>query len=124
MSQIEQKYVIKFLDAKKFALGRIVGELASVDGEQAYTKKAVEYWIHPVKLERSDMEDEAKHGRAPLDDVDARILACFSREPFSSIRSIGQTLSLVAATVHRHLTISLGMQPRHFRSVPHVLPAN
>jgi hypothetical protein len=88
MSEIEKRYVAKSLNAKKFALDRIVAELASVSGEQADTKKAVEYWIRQIKLGRSDMEDEAKDSRPPLDHVDARILACLGHEPFSSIRSI------------------------------------
>jgi hypothetical protein len=42
MNKIEQRYVIKCLDAKKFALDRIVGELASVHGKQVYAKKTVD----------------------------------------------------------------------------------
>jgi hypothetical protein len=100
MSKIEQRHVIKVLYAKKFVLGRIGAELASAYGEHASAKKAVERRIHEVKLRRSDMGNEAKHGRPPLDDVDARILACLSNEPFSSIRSIVQALGLAPATVH------------------------
>jgi hypothetical protein len=66
MSEIEQRYVIKFLYAKKFALDRIVADLASVSGEQAYVMKAVGYWIHQGKLRRSDLEDEARHDRRRL----------------------------------------------------------
>jgi hypothetical protein len=109
ISEIEQRRAIKFLYAEKFALDRILAEFASVSGEQAYAKKAVEYWIHQVELGRSDMEDEVKHGRPPHDDVDARILACLSHESFSSIRSVAQALGLAPARVHRHLTISLDM---------------
>jgi hypothetical protein len=43
MSEIEQRHVIRFRYAKKFALDRIVAQLASVYGEQADAKKAVEY---------------------------------------------------------------------------------
>jgi hypothetical protein len=70
------------------------------------------------------MEDEAKHGPSPLDDVDARILAYLSHESFSSIRSIAQVLGLAPVRVHRYLTISLDMQPRHFRWAPMYSPAN
>jgi hypothetical protein len=63
LSEIEQRYVLEFLCAKKFALDRIVAELTSVYEEQAYAKTAVEYWIHQVKLGRSDMEDEVRHSR-------------------------------------------------------------
>jgi hypothetical protein len=43
MTEIEQRYVIRFRDAEKFSLNRIVAELASVSGEQADAKKVVEY---------------------------------------------------------------------------------
>jgi hypothetical protein len=121
VNEIEQRHVIKFLYTKKFALDRIVAEFASVYGEQVSAKKSVGHWIHQAKLKRSDIEDEVKHGRLPLDDVDARILACLGHEPFSSTRSIAQALGLAPATVHRHLTISLDIQSRHFPWVVHVL---
>jgi hypothetical protein len=77
----------------------------------------VEYRIHQSKLGRSDMEDEIERGRPPPDDVDARILACLSHEPVSSVRSVAQTIRLAPATVHRHVTESLGMQSWPFRPV-------
>jgi hypothetical protein len=88
MGGIKQRYVIKFLCAKKFVLDRIVAKLASAYGEQAYAKKAVEYWIQQVKLGRLDMEDKVKHGRPPLGDVDVRILACLGHGSVSSVHSI------------------------------------
>jgi hypothetical protein len=121
MSKIEQRYVIKFLYAKKVALDRIVAEFASADREQAHAKKMVEYWTRQIKLGRSNMEDEAKHDRPPLDDIHARILAWLSHEQFSSISLIAQALGLASATVHQHLTISMDMQPRYFPWVPHML---
>jgi hypothetical protein len=65
-SEIEQRCVIKFLCAKKFALDRVITESASVDGEQACAKKAVEYWIRQIKSGRLDMKDEARRERPPL----------------------------------------------------------
>jgi ABC-type proline/glycine betaine transport system substrate-binding protein len=56
MTEVEQRYVIKFLHTTKFSLSEIVAEFASVDGEQASAKKAVEYWMHQVKLGRTVME--------------------------------------------------------------------
>jgi hypothetical protein len=120
MTEIEQKDVIKCLHARKFGLDEIAAEVVSVNGEQADTKKVAEYWIHQVKLGRSNMEDEATHGRLPPGDIDVRILACLSHEPFSSVRSIAQALALAPAIVHRPLTVSLDRQLRHFRWVPHV----
>jgi hypothetical protein len=120
MSEIAQRHVIKCLYAKKLALDRIVAELTLFYGEQATAKKAVEYWIDQVKLGTSDMEDEAERDRPPLYDADARILACLSHEPFSSIRSIAQALGLAPATVDQQIPISLDIQFRHFRWILHV----
>jgi AraC-like DNA-binding protein len=75
----------------------------------------VEYWGHQVKLGRTTMEDQVKSGSLPLDDIDGRILACISREPFFTVRSIAQVLGLAPATIHRRFTISLDLKLRHFR---------
>jgi hypothetical protein len=115
---VGQKYVIKFLDAKKFALNGIVAAGTSVHGEQTPAKKAVKYWAHQVKLGQTTMEDEVKPAHLPLDDIEGRIMAYLSREPYLTVCSIARVLSLAPATVHRHLTISLDMKPRHFRWVP------
>jgi hypothetical protein len=121
MTEVEQRYVIKVLNAKKFTLNGIITELALVYGEQAYAKKVVEYSVHQVKLGRTTMEDEVKLGRLPLDDNDGRILTCLIRAPYSIIRSIAQVLDVALATVHRRLLISLDMKSRYFRWVPHML---
>jgi hypothetical protein len=67
------------------------------------------------------MEDEAKRGALPFEDVNARILACLSHEPLSWVRSIAPALGLVPVTVERHITVSLDMQLQHYRCVPYVL---
>jgi hypothetical protein len=86
MTEVEQRCVNEFLDAKKFTLIEIAAELASVDGEQAYAKKAVEYLVHQVKLGKTMMEDEMKMDRQPLDDVARRILTCLRRELSFTVR--------------------------------------
>jgi hypothetical protein len=120
MTEVEQRYLIKSLHAKKFHFSGIVAELASADGEQACAKKPVEYWVDQVKLGRTVMENEVKPGRPPLEDIDERILACLSHEPFFTVRSIAQVLGVAPVTVHRSLIMSLDMKPRHFRWSPHV----
>jgi hypothetical protein len=60
-----------------------MAELASVNGEQADVKKAVEHWIHRVRLRKTDMEDPTMPDCLLLHGVDARILACISHEPIS-----------------------------------------
>jgi hypothetical protein len=121
MTEGEQRYVIKFLDAKKFTLNRIVAEIVSVYGEQAYTQKAVVHWVHQVKLGSLTMEDEVNPSPLPLDDIDRRILVCLSREPYLKVRLTPQVLGLAPAIVFRRLTISLDMKPRYFRWVPSML---
>jgi hypothetical protein len=62
--------------------------------------------------------------RAPLEDIDARILQVLEAEPWSSVRTVAEFLKIPASTVHLHLTTSLNMKSRHFKWVPHFLDDN
>jgi hypothetical protein len=121
MTEVEHRYVIKFLHTRKFSLSRIVTELASVYGEQPSAKKVVEYSVHQVRLGRTFLEDQVKPGGPSLDDIGGRILTCLNFEPFIRIRSIAQVPGLAPATVHRRLTMSLDMRPGYFQWVPDML---
>jgi hypothetical protein len=59
--------------------------------------------------------------RAPLDDIDARILPVLETELWSSVRTIAEFLKIAASTVDLHLTTSLNMKSRHFKRIPHFL---
>jgi hypothetical protein len=60
VTNVEQRYVIKCLYAMKVGLHQIVAQLTSTDGEHADAKGSVKYWIHQVRLGRTDMGDEAR----------------------------------------------------------------
>jgi hypothetical protein len=99
----------------------IVAELAAVSHKNAFNENRVKYWLHEIKLHRSDMNDRPSSGRPPLEDIDARILQVLEAEPWSSVRTITEFLKILALTVHLHLTTSLNMKSRHFKWVPHFL---
>jgi hypothetical protein len=45
MAEMEQRYMIKSLHARKFEVDEIMAELASAHGEEAYATKVMEYRI-------------------------------------------------------------------------------
>jgi len=119
--KVEQRFVISYLRRKKLKMIPILEELQAVYGEDSLKEDDVKYWIHELKLGRTMLTDDYHPGRPLLDDVDARILRRLAREPYSSMRSLSDSLKLPVATVHRHLTKSLNMKNRHFKWVPHLL---
>ena len=119
--EFEQRSVIKFLHLKGLKLGDIVLELSSVYGEDAYTRPSIKYWLHQLKLGRTDLATQHVGGRPPLDDTDAEILSVLHTSPFSSVRTIADSMGIPASTVYFHLVEKIGFKNYFLRWVPHML---
>jgi hypothetical protein len=107
--EIEQSYVVSYLRRKKMKLPAIITELAEVYHEDAFDENRVKYWLHEVKLRRSDLNDRLSSG-PPLEEIDARILQVIEAEPWSLVRKIADFLKIFASAVHLHLTTSLNIK--------------
>jgi hypothetical protein len=114
--EIEQRDVGSYLHRIRMKLPVIVTEPAAVYHEDAFDENRAKYWLHEIKLHRSDLSD-----RPPLKDIDPRILQVLEAEPWSSVRTIAEFIKIPASMVHLHLTISLNMKSRYFKWVPHFL---
>jgi hypothetical protein len=68
--EIEQRYVVSYLHRKGMLLPAIVAELAAVDQEDTFDENKVKYWLHEIKLRRSDLSDRSTSGPPPLEDND------------------------------------------------------
>jgi hypothetical protein len=55
--EIEQRYVVSCVRRKGMKLPAIVAELAAVYHEDAFDKNRVKYWLHEIKLHRSDLSN-------------------------------------------------------------------
>jgi hypothetical protein len=55
--EIEQRSVVNYLHRKGMKLPAIVAELTSVCYEDAFDENKVKYWLHEIKLHRSDPSD-------------------------------------------------------------------
>jgi hypothetical protein len=64
--EIEQSYVMSSLHHKKMKLPAIAAELAAVYHEDAFDENKVKYWLHEIKLHRSDLSDRPSSGRSLL----------------------------------------------------------
>jgi hypothetical protein len=79
--EIEQRYVVSYLHHKRIELSAVVAELAAVYHEDPFHGNRVNYWLHEIKLHRSDLSERSSSGRPPLEDIDARILQVSEAEP-------------------------------------------
>jgi hypothetical protein len=113
--EIGQRYVVNYLHCKGMKLPAIVAELVSVYHEDAFDENRANYWLHEIKLHRSDLSDRPSSGRRFLEDINARILQVLEAEPCSLMRTIAEFLKILASTVHLHLTTFLNMKIRHFK---------
>jgi hypothetical protein len=64
--EIEQKYAVNYLHRKGMKLPAIVAEPAAVYYEDAFDENRVKYWLHQIKLHRSDLSDRPSSGRPLL----------------------------------------------------------
>jgi hypothetical protein len=119
--KIEQMYVMSYLRRKGMKLPVIVAELAAISQEDAFDENRMKYWLHEIKLYRSDLSDRPSSGQPPLEDIDTRILQILEVESWSLIRTIAEFLKIPASTVHLHPTTSLNTKSRRFKWVPHFL---
>jgi hypothetical protein len=113
--EIEQRYMVSYLHRKGMKLPAIVAGSAAVYPEDAFNENKVKCWLHETKLYCSDLRRRPNPSRAPLEDINARILQVLEAEPWSSVGTIAEFLKILASTLHLHLTSSLNMKSQHFK---------
>jgi hypothetical protein len=59
--------------------------------------------------------------RPDLDDTDAKILSVLGISPFSSVRTIADSLGIPVSTVYLHVVEKIGFKNYFLRWVPHML---
>jgi hypothetical protein len=119
--EIESRYVMSCLHRKGMKLLAIVAEPAAVYYEDAFDENRVKYWLHEIRLHHSDLSHRPSSGWPPLEDIDTRILQVLEAEPWPSVRTIAEFLTIPGSTVHLYRITSLNMKNRHFKWVPHFL---
>jgi hypothetical protein len=120
---LEERHVIKFLHLKGLKLEAIAVELADAYGQDAYTKPSIKYWVHQIKLGRTDLTTQHIGGRPTLDDIDAEILSALRKYPFSSVRTIGDSLGIPASNGYSHVVERSGFKSYLLRWIRHMLTA-
>jgi hypothetical protein len=60
--EIEQRYVVSYLHRKGMKRHVIVAELAAVYQEDAFEENSAKYWLHEIKLDRSELSNRPGSG--------------------------------------------------------------
>jgi len=121
MTDLELRSVIKFLWIEEVPGPEIQRRLSMAYGDSAYSLTSVYRWIRLFKCGRTNVEDDERSGRPPIDDLDASIIHVLNHDPFSTVRVIADNLGVSVSTVYRRLTISLGLKSYLCKWVPHFL---
>jgi hypothetical protein len=119
--EVEQRRIIKFLHLKGLKLGDIFVELSTLSGEDAYTRPSIKYWLHQLKLGRTDLTTQYVGGRPYLDDTDAEIPSVLQISPFSSVRTIAGSMGIPTSMVDLHRVEKIGFKNCFLRLVPRTL---
>jgi hypothetical protein len=82
--EIKQRYVVSYLHRTGMKLPAIVAGPAAVSHKGALDENSAKYWLHEIKLHRSDLSDRLTSSRPLLGDIDARI--CKSRKLSHGLR--------------------------------------
>jgi hypothetical protein len=115
----EQRYIIKLLHLKGLKLQETTTELSSAHRHDAYARLSVNYWLHQIKLGRTDLQTQHVCGPPPLDGVDVEILSLLRESPFSSVRTIAGFLNIPLSTIYSHLVEKIGLKNFLLCWVPH-----
>jgi hypothetical protein len=117
----EQRIIIQLLHKEKVHPIQIHRRLAAQHGFETCSLRNVQHWCQLFDCGRQSLHNDRRSGRPPIDHLDAKIIACLEREPFSSVYSLVEVLELSPATVLSRFHNSLGMKIVHLRWVPHQL---
>jgi transposase len=99
----DQRVIIKFLWNEGASARQIAARLQAQFFEHAYQLGTVHFWIAEIRRGRQELHDEIRRGRAPLDDLDGKILAILDKSPFELAHSMAERLLLAYSTVLPYL---------------------
>jgi hypothetical protein len=102
--------IIKFLFNDGLDAHQIAEELKAQFPEDAYSLRAVQFWLAEVRRGREDLHDKLRLGRPPPDCLLARIQEILNENPFESARSMADILHISHSTVLKHLHKELHFQ--------------
>jgi hypothetical protein len=117
----EQRVIIQFLHTEKVHPTQIHRKLASQYGLEIYSLRSVQNWCQLFDCRHRNLHDDPRSGRPPINHLDAKIIACLEREPFSSAYSLAEALDVLPAAVLSGLHNLLGLKTFYLRWVPHQL---
>jgi AraC-like DNA-binding protein len=114
------------IDRALFGEGKLVAAVIHRDleetlGPEVVAHSTVTLYLRTPSFRGKTEEEEIGDHDQRLDEVDEAILKALADEPFPSVGELARHTCLSRATVHRHLTCSLGFTVRHLRWVSHQL---
>jgi predicted HTH transcriptional regulator len=87
-----------------------VAKLEAQFHEDAYSLRAVQFWIGEVRRGRENLHDDPRPRRPSEEHITGKIQELLNQNPFESARSIAETLEISDSTVLKHLHDDLNVK--------------
>jgi hypothetical protein len=118
---LEQRHIIKLLQLTGLKLADIAVELSGQYSQDAHARSSTKYWLHRLRVGRKDLTAQHVGGRLPLDHTDTEIRSVLRTSPFSSVRTIADSLAIPASPIYWHFVEKTGFKNYFLRWVPPML---
>ena len=100
---------------------QIINEMQVQYGRQTLSDSTIYKYIALAKCGETSAIKKTIPGTPPDEGIDSAIIRVLQNEPFASVRRIEELTNIPHSTVHRHLTVGLGMIFKKTKWVPHRL---
>jgi hypothetical protein len=90
----DQQVISQFLHKEKVHPTQIHIRLAAQYSFKTHSLRSVRHRRQLFDCGRENLHDDLRSRRPPIDHVDAKIIACSEREPFSSACSLAEALDV------------------------------
>jgi hypothetical protein len=95
----KQLHVLKLSHIKSLELDEIDMGLSNAYNRDVFAPPSIKHWPHQIKLGRTGLQIQHVGGRPLRDDIDAEIISVLRKFPFSSVRTIDDSLNILVSTV-------------------------
>jgi hypothetical protein len=108
--ELDQRFIISFLDRDDAGRPDIQTRPSPQFGDAAYSLRSVQRWRQYVQQGREFVDNEPRSGRSPIDSLGIQILSCLEKQLFRSAYSLTEGLNVSHRTILNQLRDWLGMK--------------
>jgi hypothetical protein len=92
-----------------------------VYGGNVWATLSIRYWLHQIKLWRTDLQRQYVGGRPPLDNISTECSSILPKLPLSSVRTPADSVGISASTIYFFFVEKIGLDNILLCWIPRIL---